>query len=177
MQKCEVKYNWNSPPQEMICGQMFAKFHISLPSGQQDKFKCPTPWPKQSIKSLPPLNPPPSQAYIDRCIIKALFHNKLMVITWILEMGKRNILWAHICFSFKVTTINHNYIHACINISFCNTCLIALIFFFNKSTEKDHSIIVWVYTIKLSTLIAMIQLLSKNQQVYTWNYQPEQQWN
>ena len=23
-QKCEVKYNLNSPPREMICGQMFA---------------------------------------------------------------------------------------------------------------------------------------------------------
>lgn len=118
--------------------------------------------PGQSNRSNPCLHstPPPSQAFIDRCIIKALFHNKLMVITWILEMGKRNFLWAHICFSFKVTTIIHNYIHACINISFCNTCLIALIFFFNKSTEKDHSIIVWVYTIKLSTLIAMINTIA-----------------
>ena len=27
-QKCEVKYNWNFPPREMICGKMFAKYCI-----------------------------------------------------------------------------------------------------------------------------------------------------
>ena len=41
-QKCEVKYNWNSPPREMICGQMFAKYS-----------NIPTPGPKRSIKCPP----------------------------------------------------------------------------------------------------------------------------
>lgn len=35
-QKCKVKYNWNSPPREMICSHGHKKFQISLPPGQQD---------------------------------------------------------------------------------------------------------------------------------------------
>ena len=57
-QKGEVKYNWNSPPREIICGQMFQKFKypypwdskiIQMPSspvplGQSDQSNpCPMP--------------------------------------------------------------------------------------------------------------------------------------
>ena len=66
-QKCEVKYNWNLPPWEMICGH-----------GHEQKFKYPYTWdskiiqmpypgPKQSIK-IPPYAPLPCRLDIDRCI-------------------------------------------------------------------------------------------------------------
>ena len=35
-QKCEVKYNWNSQPREMICGHGHENIQISLHPGQQD---------------------------------------------------------------------------------------------------------------------------------------------
>ena len=45
-QKCEVKYNWNSPPWEMICGQMFANYS-----------SIPTPGTAKAINQIPALCP------------------------------------------------------------------------------------------------------------------------
>ncbi len=38
-QKCEVKYNWNFPPREMICGHKHTKI-----------FKYPYPWDSETIQ-------------------------------------------------------------------------------------------------------------------------------
>ena len=57
-QKCEVKDNWNSPPQEMICGQKF-----KYPYSQNSKIiQMPYPRAKaiDQIPALCPASPPPA---------------------------------------------------------------------------------------------------------------------
>ena len=57
-QKCEVKYNWNSPPQEMICGQKF-----KYPYSRNSKIiQMPYPRAKaiDQIPALCPASPPPA---------------------------------------------------------------------------------------------------------------------
>ena len=56
-QKCEVKYNWNSPPQEMICGQKF-KYPYS-----RDSKIIQMPYPRaKAIDQIPALCPVSSPA-------------------------------------------------------------------------------------------------------------------
>ena len=51
--RSNYKYNWNSPPQEIICGHGHEK-NLNIPSPKTAReVKCPIPGPKQSIKSLP----------------------------------------------------------------------------------------------------------------------------
>ena len=54
-QKCEFKYDWNSPPRKMICGQRLAKIQISLPRDSKI-IQMPNPWAK-AINQIPALCP------------------------------------------------------------------------------------------------------------------------
>ena len=61
-QICEVKYNWNSPPQEMICGQKF-----KCPYSRESKINQ-VPFPRaKAIDQIPALcpAPPPSHRRLD----------------------------------------------------------------------------------------------------------------
>ena len=71
-QKCEVKFNWNSPPGKWFVVTGTKEIQIFLPSGQQDNLNALPPRAGQSDQSNPRLmlrlRPSPGRLHIDRCI-------------------------------------------------------------------------------------------------------------